>query len=117
MSVENRDLEKELNRLFEAYRSACDAPEASADFMPGLWAQIESAGSWTERLWKWANGLAVAAAAASVLLVALQLTSRPQEDFYSGTYVETLMAQTEAEMAPAELAGLAAEAPGEQPQR
>ncbi len=117
MSAENRDLERELDRLLEAYREACEAPEARPDFMPRLWARIESTQGWTERLWKWANGLAVAAAAASVLLVALHLGSRQQADFYSGTYVETLMAQTEAEIAPAELAGLALEAPAEHPGR
>lgn len=116
MSAENRDLEKELDRLLEAYREACEAPEVRPDFMPRLWARIEATQSWTERLWKWANGLAVAAAAASVLLVALQLGSRQQPDFYSGTYVETLMAQTEAEIAPDEWAGLATDTLPEQPQ-
>lgn len=117
MNGENRHLEQELDRLLAAYREACEAPEPGADFMPRLWARIESTQSWTERLWKWANGLAVAAAAASVLLVVYQVSSRPRVDFYSATYVETLMAQTEAELAPVELAGLSAEAPPEQPQQ
>jgi hypothetical protein len=52
-----------------------------------------------------------------VLLVAFQVSSRPAPDFYSGTYVETLMAQTDADLAPVELAGVAADAPVEQPQR
>ncbi len=115
MNGDNRHLEQELDRLLAAYRDACEAPEPGADFMPRLWARIESAQSWTERLWKWANGLAVAAAAASVLLVVYQVSSRPQPDFYTATYVESLMAQTEAELAPVELAGMAAEAPPEQP--
>lgn len=116
MSAEYKDLEQELDRLFKAYREACAAPEARPDFMPRLWARIESARDWTGRLRNWANRLAVAAAAASVLLVALQLGSRQQPDFYSGTYVETLMAQTEAEIAPDEWAGLATDTLPEQPQ-
>ncbi len=117
MSVEDRNLDQELSRLLEAYRDCCEAPEPGADFMPRLWARIEATQSWTERLWKWANGLAVAAAAASVLLVALQLGSGSKADFYAGTYVETLMAQTEAEMAPAEFTWLVAEEPAEHPGR
>lgn len=117
MNGENRQLEQELDRLFAAYRDACEAPEAGADFLPRMWARIEAAQGWTEHFWKWANRLAVAAAAASVLLVVLQLAGQPRADFYSATYVETLMAQTEAEMAPIELAGVPAEAPLELPQR
>lgn len=117
MSGENRHLEQELDRLLAAYRDACEAPEPGADFMPRLWARIEATQSWPERLWKWANGLALAAAAASVLLVLYQVSAKPRVDFYSATYVETLMLQTDAEMAPVELAGVAVEAPAEQPQR
>lgn len=117
MSSENRHLEQDLDRLLAAYRDACEAPEPGADFMPRLWARIEATQSWTERLRRWANGLAVAAAAASVLLVVYQVSSQPREDFYSATYVETLMAQTETELAAVELAGVAVEASAEQPQR
>jgi len=54
-----------------------------------------------------------------VLLVALQMVNRPGADFYSATYVETLLAQTEAELAPVELAGLPVGEvpPVEQPER
>lgn len=119
MTGENRNLERELDELFAAYREACEAPEPSAAFLPRLWERIESAQSWTERLWKWANGLAAAAAAASVLLVALQMTSRSAPDFYSATYVETLLAQTDTELVPVELAGVPAPdaAPAETPER
>lgn len=111
MSAGNRNLDQELDRLLAAYREACETPEPSAEFMPRLWARIDAAQQgWTERLWRWANGLAAAAAAASVLLVALQMASRPAPDFYSATYVETLLAQTEAEVISADLA------PGEQPE-
>ncbi len=117
MKGDDRHLEQELDRLFAAYRDACEAPEAGPDFLPRLWARIEAAPSWPERFWKWANGLALAAAAASVMLVVYQVSTQPRADFYSATYVETLMAQTEAELAPVELAGVAVEPPAEQPQQ
>ncbi|MCS7042440.1 MAG: hypothetical protein N2036_12090 [Bryobacteraceae bacterium] len=120
MSGGNQNLERELDRLLAAYRDACEAPEPSADFMPTLWARIEAAEQgWSERLWKWANGLAAAAAVASVLLVALQMAARPAPDYYSSTYVESLLAQTDAELAPVELAGVPSMDPGpaERPER
>jgi hypothetical protein len=36
------DDEKELDDLFGRYREACPVPEASAQFMPGIWARIDS---------------------------------------------------------------------------
>jgi hypothetical protein len=117
MNGENRQLEQELDRLLAAYRDACEAPEPGADFLPRMWARIDATQTWSARLWKWANGLALAAAAASVLMVAFQVSSRPAPDFYSGTYVETLMAQTDTDLASVELAGVAADVPVEQPQR
>jgi hypothetical protein len=119
MNGENRELDQELDRLLAAYREACEPPEPRPDFMPRLWERIGAAQGWTERLWRWASGLAAAAAAASVLLVALQMVHRPGADFYSTTYVETLLAQTEADLAPVEVAGLPVEdaAPAEHPAR
>ncbi len=117
MNGDNRHLEQELDRLLAAYRDACEAPEPGPEFLPRLWERIDSTQGWTERLWKWANGLAAAAAAASVLLVILQLAGQPRQDFYSATYVETLMAQTEAELAPADVAGIVPDLPMEPPER
>ncbi|MFZ5926570.1 MAG: hypothetical protein ACOYX1_03885 [Acidobacteriota bacterium] len=117
MQNENRRLEQELDRLFAAYRDACEAPEPAPDFVPRLWARIEATQSWPERFWMWANRLALAAAAASVMLVVYQVSTQPRVDFYTATYVETLMAQTDAELAPVELAGVAVEPPVEQPQQ
>jgi len=119
MTGENRELDQELDRLLAAYRQACEPPEPRPDFMPRLWERIEAAQGWTERLWRWASGLAAAAAAASVLLVALQMIQRPAADFYSATYVDALLAQTETELAPVEVAGLPVDefTPAEHPEQ
>ncbi len=34
--------EARLDDLFRAYRAACADPDASADFMPDMWARIEA---------------------------------------------------------------------------
>ncbi len=43
MSQESLDSREErLDALFKAYRVACEPPETSVNFMPELWAKIES---------------------------------------------------------------------------
>ncbi len=83
----------QLDRLLAAYREACPAPEARADFMPRLWERIDGSQNWTRRLWKWANGMVAAAAAASLFFVMLQLLPRQSPEFYGATYLETLADQ------------------------
>lgn len=83
----------ELDQLLAAYREACAAPEARADFMPRLWERIDGSQKWTSQVWKWANGMVAAAAAASLFLVMLQLLPKHSPDFYRATYLETLADQ------------------------
>ncbi len=83
--------EKEFDQLLASYREACEAPEASADFMPRLWERIESRQSWwSGQAWKWANSLVAAAAMASLFFVMLQMLPRTSGVFTSATYLETL---------------------------
>jgi hypothetical protein len=73
-------LEQKLDWLFKAYRAACPAPAASANFMPGLWAKIDSQRSqnWTAPLQSWATRVAALAGLAAALLVgAVGLWQRP----------------------------------------
>ena len=37
-----KDLEKELDELFRAWREAVPGPDASAQFMPSMWEKIEA---------------------------------------------------------------------------
>jgi len=59
-----------LDALFEAYREACEAPEPSANFMPGIWRRIEERQQSVTFLGHWARTLATAAAVASLAMAA-----------------------------------------------
>ncbi|MBI5083956.1 MAG: hypothetical protein HZB13_05090 [Acidobacteria bacterium] len=93
MKEQADNLERDFEGLLSAYREACPVPEATPEFMPGLWARIESGQGWTKQVWKWANGFMAAAAAASLFLVMLQMVPRHGSDFYGATYLETLADQ------------------------
>ena len=60
--------EQRLNALFEAYRKACPTPEPSANFMPDLWARIDSRRGFTFSFSHIANGFVTAAVALSIAL-------------------------------------------------
>ena len=55
--------DQKLDALFRAYHGACAAPEASANFMPNLWARIESRQRFTFSFRHMANILTTAAVA------------------------------------------------------
>lgn len=93
MTGQRRNGEEQIDLLLAAYREACQVPEASADFMPGLWEKVESRRSWTSQVWHWANGFAAAAALASVLFVALQLMPENRGVFAQATYIDALAEQ------------------------
>jgi F0F1-type ATP synthase membrane subunit a len=84
--------EQKLDALFQAYREACAAPEASANFMPNLWARIDSRKTVTLSFRWMANALATAALALSLVLGVYMTTSRTSHTTPGGyqTYVEVL---------------------------
>jgi len=96
---QNVENEAELDRLLIAYREACPVPDASVNFMPHLWEKIDGNQNWTRQVWKWANGMVAAAAAASLFFVMLQLLPKHSPDFYGATYLETLADQHDDEEA------------------
>jgi|GEM_PF-804116 len=85
-------LETRLDALFAAYRDACPAPEASPEFMPRLWARIESrqqnqlAFAWR----RWTQAFLSLAAAACLLIVALQVLSPSSSAYFRSTYIDQL---------------------------
>ena len=85
-----------LDRLFEAYRQACEAPELSAGFMPALWQKIEARQS-TSWVFKRISGWFVAASAAATAVLALALLTMPSLPGTNGgsaaTYVDALAAE------------------------
>ena len=80
-----------LDGLFAAYRDACADPDASADFMPNLWAKIETRRVDTTSIFKRLAHVCMAATAALLLLTAV-FTPAAQDDelLYSSTYADVL---------------------------
>jgi negative regulator of sigma E activity len=60
--------ERRLDELFRAYREACPDVEPSANFMPNLWAKIETRQVSTNWFGRMAKVLVMAGLAASVIL-------------------------------------------------
>ena len=82
--------DQELDVLFRAYHDACAAPEAGANFMPNLWARIESRQRFTFSFRRMANALTTAAVAASLALGIYMAIPRSISADYSQSYVEAL---------------------------
>ena len=82
--------DQELDALFRAYHDACVAPDASANFMPNLWARIESRQRYTFSFRRMANALTTAAVAASIALGIYMSIPRSSSMDLNQTYVEEL---------------------------
>ncbi|MGO9240567.1 MAG: hypothetical protein ACLQBJ_07120 [Bryobacteraceae bacterium] len=87
-----RQFDARLDEWFSAYRDACPQPEPSADFMPRLWARIESRQQLqTAVAWRrWAEAFLSLAAAASLLIVLLQGAPQSTPVYYHSTYLDQL---------------------------
>ncbi len=92
MDQGNMDLEnRELDRLFAAYRTAIPDPDASINFMPELWRRIESRQFFVVRLKKLTQVFVVAAAAICLFLgIALQVPVSTGRQVVRGNYVDVL---------------------------
>jgi ABC-type nitrate/sulfonate/bicarbonate transport system permease component len=80
--------EQRLDALFRAYREVCPTPEASANFMPKLWAGIEARQRFTFSLSRMVNGFVTAAVALSIALGVYMYMPRSVSD--SESYIEAL---------------------------
>lgn len=76
-----------IDALFASYRDSIEVPDATPDFMPGLWKRIEQRRSATYSFRRLASGF-VTAAAALCLMMTLAMWSPPQN--LAGTYVDAL---------------------------
>lgn len=81
--------DEQLDALFRAYHQACGSPEVSPNFMPGLWAKIESRQRFTFSFRRMATALATAAVTLSLALGVYMSIPASNPD-YSQTYVEAL---------------------------
>jgi len=91
MSMRGNDDEK-LDALFRAYRDACPDLEASANFMPTLWARIESRQTFLFSFRRMANAFVTAAVALSIALGVYMSIPRATPASAPDTYVEVLAA-------------------------
>lgn len=84
-----RDMERELNRGFEAYGKAVVIPDASPAFTTDIWAAIEARR--TARVFGfWAKALTSSALAASLMLGVLSsMPERAPEPEYLAAYLES----------------------------
>ena len=82
--------DQQLDALFRAYHDACVTPEAGANFMPNLWARIESRQRFTFSFRRMANALTTAAVAASLALGIYMSIPRSSSTDVNQTYVEAL---------------------------
>jgi hypothetical protein len=82
--------DQQLDALFRAYREACPEPEVSANFMPTLWARIDSRQTFLFSFRRMANGFVTAAVALSIALGVYMSIPRNNTGTYTGTYLEAL---------------------------
>ena len=82
--------EDQLDALFRAYHDACVTPEAGANFMPNLWARIESRQRFTFSFRRMANALTTVAVALSLVLGIYMAIPRSSSMDVNQTYVEAL---------------------------
>jgi hypothetical protein len=88
MAMRGNEDEK-LDSLFRAYRDACPDPEASANFMPTLWARIDSRQTFLFSFRRMANAFVTAAVALSIAL-GVYMSIPHSAPGLASTYVEAL---------------------------
>lgn len=84
------DDDQRLDALFRAYRAATPGPEPSVNFMPQLWARIESRRTFTFSFRRMANAFATAAVALSLALGFYMSKPRTNHPVITQTYVDAL---------------------------
>jgi hypothetical protein len=77
----------ELDDLFASYRNAVEIPEASPEFMPGLWTRIEQRRTVSYSLRRMTSGFVTAAAAICLVMTLAMWLPSPGS---VSTYVDVL---------------------------
>ena len=99
----SRSDELRLDEMFRLCRESHDDPEASANFMPQMWAKIEMrrvSTNWFDHI---AKALVAAAVAASVIAGLLISSATQSTEFYKATFVEALVKDHAASLEPLSL--------------
>jgi hypothetical protein len=81
--------EARLDALFQAFRE-CPAPEPGVNFMPELWAKIESRQRVTFSFRRMASAFVTAALALSIALGVYMSLPRSNQSYFAQTYVDAL---------------------------
>lgn len=108
--------EKTLDRLLHAYRQASDYGEPSANFMPELWARIESRRSTSLAFERLARIFATGALALTILAgayVTLSPAQAPLEETWVENVANHQLAQQSAYFAPVQLRTAAYQIPAQ----
>ena len=87
----------ELDNLFAEYKAMTPDPDATANFMPGLWQKIEARQTLVFRIKRLTQVFVAAAAAICVVLALMGVPSASESPSVAGNYVDVL-----AEIHPAE---------------
>jgi hypothetical protein len=82
--------DQNLDALFGAYRQACGSPDASANFMPELWARIESRQTFAFSFRRMANAFATAAVALSLAVGIYMAVPGANQNISNQSYIEAL---------------------------
>ncbi|MBS1853760.1 MAG: hypothetical protein JST11_00225 [Acidobacteria bacterium] len=82
--------EERLDALFRAYRAATPGPDPSVNFMPELWARIDSRRTFTFSFRRMANAFATAAVALSIALGLYMSMPKSNRPVLTQTYVDAL---------------------------
>jgi hypothetical protein len=97
------EAEVRLDELFLAYRQAGPDLDASANFMPAMWARIEAREVSTNWFGRVAKALVTAALAASVILGLMISSTNQSNAFFNATFVDALRADHASTLEPLHL--------------
>ncbi len=92
---EDRPLPGEVGELFRSYRESFDGIDGSANFMPGLWAKIDSRRRVAQSFGRLASAFVTAAFVICLILSGTLLTSN-QSTGSQTTYIDVLAADAAA---------------------
>jgi hypothetical protein len=98
--VDEINLNSGLDNLFRAYRSACPDPDPSVNFMPELWAKIETRQASTTIFNRLAKGLVTAALGASVIMGLISASYNQPIIANDGSYMQVLAADHVSDLEP-----------------
>jgi len=91
------DGNNQLDGWFQRYRAACPDVDPTPNFMPELWAKIESRRSFAFTFERFAKPLMTVLGAICALLLVLNLAGVGQTPLAAGSYADALAADSSAE--------------------